>query len=51
MATVGLTFLFNMVSVVRGHFKGHRLPKGTHLNFRARLFKGQIITVGLVQGW
>lgn len=42
MVTVGLTFFFNMVSVDVGHFKGHRLPKGTHLNFQARLFKGQL---------
>ena len=42
MVTVGLTFFFNMVSVDVGHFKGHRLPKGTHLYFRARLFKGQL---------
>ena len=41
MVTVGLTFFFNMVSVDDGHFKGHRLPKGTHLNFQARLFKGR----------
>lgn len=42
MVTVGLTFLFNMVSVVHRHFKGHRLLKGTHLNFMARLFKRQL---------
>ena len=44
MVTVGLTFLFNMVSVVHHHFKGHRLLKGTQVVQKT-------ITVGLVQGW